>query len=186
MPFNVLIACHCKSEYRTKNPLVREWRRCKDHMGLHAECAHPTIQWESSEPIEDMHWLDPDPVCPQDSQQFASWSLVQPAHYDVIWSMYCTVYEHLTAPTRTVAIREEVKTFYNDVWEALKPGGAFVVAVDTRWGVSLAEQEARSRDMLLPVLADPWNVVVVSMKSLPFVVRMPETHALVFTKPLRG
>lgn len=184
MTINILFACHCKSEYQTKNPLVREWRRCKDRMGFYVACSHPTIEWESSEPIGDMQWIDPDPICPQDSQQYHIWSAVPVAHYDIVWSMYCSVYEHLTTPTRSVSIREHVKTFYHAVWEALKPGGIFVVSVDTRGGVSLEEQDARSREMLLPELEDRWDVVLVPLKSLPFVVKTHETHALVFTKPL--
>ena len=179
MTFNVLIACHCKSEYLTKNPVVREWRRCKDRLGLHCDSAHPSIQWESTEPVT-MHWLDPDTRCPRDSQQFHSWSDVQ--HYDIIWSMYCNIYEYLTAPNRSTEISDHVRTFYHDVWTHLRTGGIFVVAVSEAFGIPLEEQEARTK-MLLPTLGE-WDVVLVPMESLPFLVHMPgkETHALVFTK----
>ncbi len=187
MTFNVLIACHCKYEYRTKNPVVREWRRCKDRMGLLHTCQHKPIQWESTEPINEMKWLDPDPSCPQHPLQYRSWSDVPTNHYDIVWSMYCSVYEYLTSETRLTEYRDSYGIFYHDVWNALKPGGIFVVVVDTIFGIPLDEQEERAK-IFIQSLEDPWKVELVPTSDLPFLVSnmAGEKHALVFTKQQTG
>lgn len=209
---NVLFACHCNSEYLTKNPLVREYRRLKVSLGLDVIDRHAPVEWRSEELIGDLHWVDPNPICPVDPQQFHSWSSLQNNHYDIIWSMYFSVYGYLTEPLDNISSNideyfssgawdpyDHVANFYHDVWTKLAKGGAFVVPINTKcshYDVPLEEQYIRSQKMIQHLNKTSqfdsnesnWEVFLVPLHPkgtyLPFYVNMPtkDTHALVFCK----
>jgi hypothetical protein len=100
--------------------------------------------------------------------------------------MYCSVYEYLTQPIQPSVFSEQLRTFYHNVWDVLKPGGTFVVVVGTQFGIPLSVQEERAT-AFVQSLEDPWKVVLIPTRALPFLVHMNnETHALVFTKQYIG
>lgn len=190
-PINILFACHCKFPYLTKNPIVRAWRKfANENLGILVD-SHDTLKWESSEIIGDVHFVDPNPRCPMDPEQFRSWeSLPKAPHYDIIWGINCTVYGMLSAPNRKDAefhITEQVINFYEDVWKNLKRGGIFVFVTNEEIGSSFEEQVSRINDMLLPKLKHKWEVICAPIKDLPFRVKTkafgpPPKNALVFRK----
>lgn len=191
-PINILFPCHCKFPFLTKNPIVRSWRKfIYDRIPNYRYLPHELLNIESSEIIGDVHYIDLDPECPLDPDQFRSWdSLPKAPHYDIIWGINCNVYGMLTAPNRKDAefyIMNYVTEFYEDVWKNLKRGGIFVFVINEAFGISYEEQVSRIKDMLFPKLKHKWEVICAPIKDLPLRLNTkafgpPHKNTLVFRK----
>ena len=174
---NILISCHCKNSFKTK----------KDPTGNQHS---PLLYKEKNKPVipisKDVEYIDIDPECPSDTNQYKSWDAIPENSKNYIYTINCSLYLLLLDFKK--ALPEElifIKNLLNDGWNILRPGGMIIIpisneitlypSIETKIDDDALEHQLENLKIAIDddtITKNPWQAKIQSSDKLPFTIFM--------------